>query len=367
MSKEDSLRDSLSCFITLGVPMNLIVLYGKFNRDEVRRRWAQLRRILNLPSIPYPLTFINTLRAYANVLQAPSNLVPYIRVKGKINADLATELFEKLYFDYWQFERPGDDFAPAWRQIVQAMPKRVASSDPYVNLAEALFPSETPKLSTAVREQLDSMILAREKISEQSKDMFARVVEQMINGRWSTIQNPVDHRLIDAALNMLEPKRKSLLVHRFGFGCNPKTYAELSRIYKVSASMIRSAEWHALDSLKRGNKRALILKASRSSLADRYLELGSVADAESEKVVEKVIKFAKLTTEQFLDTETRHLDFSQRTTNCLLNADIRTGADLVRRTPRDLMGTKNFGRVCLQEVVQYLSEYGLELRVEHNR
>jgi hypothetical protein len=56
------------------------------------------------------------------------------------------------------------------------------------------------------------------------------------------------------------------------------------------------------------------------------------------------------------------LDLSVRTTNSLLNADIRTLGDLVRHTPADLMNVPNFGRKSLNEVEYQLSELGLSLK-----
>ncbi len=54
------------------------------------------------------------------------------------------------------------------------------------------------------------------------------------------------------------------------------------------------------------------------------------------------------------------LDLSVRSANCLKNANIHSLRDLVARTEKDMLETKNFGRKSLEEVQGVLREYGLE-------
>jgi len=53
------------------------------------------------------------------------------------------------------------------------------------------------------------------------------------------------------------------------------------------------------------------------------------------------------------------LDLSVRSTNCLKNANIMTLRDLVARSERDMLETKNFGKKSLDEVHDLLASYGL--------
>ncbi len=53
------------------------------------------------------------------------------------------------------------------------------------------------------------------------------------------------------------------------------------------------------------------------------------------------------------------LDLSVRSANCLKNANIHNLRDLVARTEKDMLETKNFGRKSLEEVQGVLREYGL--------
>jgi DNA-directed RNA polymerase subunit alpha len=53
------------------------------------------------------------------------------------------------------------------------------------------------------------------------------------------------------------------------------------------------------------------------------------------------------------------LDLSVRSANCLKNANIRTLGDLVQRTEREMLSTKNFGRKSLDEIKDVLTSLGL--------
>lgn len=58
------------------------------------------------------------------------------------------------------------------------------------------------------------------------------------------------------------------------------------------------------------------------------------------------------------------LDLSVRSANCLKNASIYTLRDLVRRSEKDMLETKNFGRKSLEEVQDILSSLGLRLGMD---
>jgi DNA-directed RNA polymerase subunit alpha len=58
------------------------------------------------------------------------------------------------------------------------------------------------------------------------------------------------------------------------------------------------------------------------------------------------------------------LDLSVRSTNCLKNANIHTLRDLVRRSEKEMLETKNFGRKSLEELQELLSKLGLRFGME---
>ena len=60
-----------------------------------------------------------------------------------------------------------------------------------------------------------------------------------------------------------------------------------------------------------------------------------------------------------LDTNVEELELSVRSANCLKNAGIKTLRELVQKTEKDMLETKNFGRKSLNEIKEILREKGL--------
>lgn len=65
-----------------------------------------------------------------------------------------------------------------------------------------------------------------------------------------------------------------------------------------------------------------------------------------------------------LGREIDELDLSVRSANCLKNANINTLRDLVRKSEREMMETKNFGRKSLEELRELLGKLGLGFGME---
>ncbi|MBW3670426.1 MAG: DNA-directed RNA polymerase subunit alpha, partial [Acidobacteria bacterium] len=63
---------------------------------------------------------------------------------------------------------------------------------------------------------------------------------------------------------------------------------------------------------------------------------------------------------RYLLKKVDELELSVRSANCLKNANIRTLGDLVQRSEREMLSTKNFGRKSLDEIKDVLESYGLE-------
>ena len=56
------------------------------------------------------------------------------------------------------------------------------------------------------------------------------------------------------------------------------------------------------------------------------------------------------------------MDLSVRSYNCLKRAGINTVAELINRTPEDMMKVRNLGRKSLKEVIDKVKEMGLKFR-----
>ena len=67
------------------------------------------------------------------------------------------------------------------------------------------------------------------------------------------------------------------------------------------------------------------------------------------------------TTEKPVDISIDELELSVRSYNCLKRAGINTVAELIAKTPEDMMKVRNLGRKSLDEVLAKLKELGLSL------
>ncbi len=67
---------------------------------------------------------------------------------------------------------------------------------------------------------------------------------------------------------------------------------------------------------------------------------------------------------EYLNRSVDELELSVRSANCLKNAGIRTIRDLVQKSEKDMLETKNFGRKSLNEIRDILRPMGLSLGME---
>ena len=84
---------------------------------------------------------------------------------------------------------------------------------------------------------------------------------------------------------------------------------------------------------------------------------GTLEPDEAEIMVEK----ENDTQEKVLEMNIDELELSVRSYNCLKRAGINTVAELINRTPEDMMKVRNLGRKSLEEVLAKLKELGLQL------
>jgi DNA-directed RNA polymerase subunit alpha len=73
---------------------------------------------------------------------------------------------------------------------------------------------------------------------------------------------------------------------------------------------------------------------------------------------------APLLRNDLLDRPVDELELSVRSYNCLKNADIRSIRDLIKRSERDMLHTKNFGKKSLTEIKDMLHGMGLDFGMD---
>jgi DNA-directed RNA polymerase subunit alpha len=87
-------------------------------------------------------------------------------------------------------------------------------------------------------------------------------------------------------------------------------------------------------------------------------------EEDTEEFSYKAIERPPLPRNDQLDRSVDELELSVRSYNCLKNANIRTIRDLVQRTERDMLATKNFGKKSLTEIKDILNGMGLDFGME---
>ena len=83
--------------------------------------------------------------------------------------------------------------------------------------------------------------------------------------------------------------------------------------------------------------------------------------SEAAQQVDVMIEKENDAQEKVLEMNIDELELSVRSYNCLKRAGINTVAELINRTPEDMMKVRNLGRKSLEEVLAKLKELGLQL------
>jgi len=96
-----------------------------------------------------------------------------------------------------------------------------------------------------------------------------------------------------------------------------------------------------------------------AELLGDHLRIFSAFEARGEEAEEAAAPEVDPRLAEMLSKPIEELDLSVRSANCLKNANIRTLGDLVQRTEREMLSTKNFGRKSLDEIKDVLASLGL--------
>ncbi len=96
-----------------------------------------------------------------------------------------------------------------------------------------------------------------------------------------------------------------------------------------------------------------------ADLLGDHLRIFSSFESKGELVEEAAAPEVDPRLAELLSKPIEELDLSVRSANCLKNANIRTLGDLVQRTEREMLSTKNFGRKSLDEIKDVLANMGL--------
>ncbi len=96
---------------------------------------------------------------------------------------------------------------------------------------------------------------------------------------------------------------------------------------------------------------------------DIFVNFGQLPEEEEE---EPEMTQEEITLYEKLRLPISELELSVRSSNCLREADIKTIADLVKKTEEEMLSFKNFGKKSLTEIKQLLVGMGLSLGMQVN-
>lgn len=111
--------------------------------------------------------------------------------------------------------------------------------------------------------------------------------------------------------------------------------------------------------------------ALEKSIQIMISQLKSIVGFKEEEVIERIEEKSSKNAETSVDkdaiddilkTRVESLDLSQRTTNALINANIRTLGGLARKKEKDLLEIEGMGAKGIGEVKKVLKEYDIELK-----
>ena len=107
------------------------------------------------------------------------------------------------------------------------------------------------------------------------------------------------------------------------------------------------------------------LAVSRAAMLLRdHLGIFISAEESIRQAAEETTSGLDASMEALLAKEIDQLELSVRSVNSLKNANVHTLRDLVQRTEKDMLETKNFGKKSLEEVLDVLEGLGLSLGME---
>jgi hypothetical protein len=176
---------------------------------------------------------------------------------------------------------------------------------------------------------------------------------------WSEI-NKFVKRLLDILeqLKVLDSKGKEVLIRYYGIGQDSETLDEISKSFGVSRTWIQAIRNKATRRVRffTEGKRIFVEVEILEGINKISQQLNRIEGILAPQ--EPVLAIPKET----LSMPIRGLDLSVRSTNCLEYAGVFTVGDLIQKTERELLMTKNMGRRSLAEIQEALSKLNLQLK-----
>lgn len=195
---------------------------------------------------------------------------------------------------------------------------------------------------------------------------------------------PVSQNIMDGLdyvlNNTLTERERDVILLRYK---EEKTLSEIAAKYGVVIERIRQVESKAIRKLKHPTRVNMIL-LSKSFIDSRISLLEDIENRRKEQlklldmivhnneVLKRVLNGSEdqndlslarelIKDDEFLNRKISDLDFSVRAYNCLKRGGFRTLKDFVGITEDDLMHVRNLGKRTLEEIIDVLEGYGINV------
>lgn len=194
--------------------------------------------------------------------------------------------------------------------------------------------------------------------------------------------------MVDAQLDTLAPREREILRKRFGIDKeSAQTHQGVGEDEDVTRERIRQIESKALRKLRHpSRKRVLasllepvgepvaVASANERQKADLRLQKAFVDQCSSlmraaeplMALLDNAVSDKRWVRGDNLSRSVDELHLNIRAVRCLRDVGILTIGDLVKKTERDLLRIKNFGRKSLREIKEILANMGLSLDRRNN-
>lgn len=144
---------------------------------------------------------------------------------------------------------------------------------------------------------------------------------------------------IDRTMEASGNRYKRILSRRFGlYDGDEQTLRTIAKEFHVSPARIRQLEAKAMSKLRHPHRIRNFLRLTKTGLE----------------------RLKRMEETPLLETDVAYFEPSTRTLNALNAAGVRTVGELVRKTEREMLKIRGFGRKSLAELKNLLHELGLD-------
>ncbi len=206
--------------------------------------------------------------------------------------------------------------------------------------------------------------LSKTKLTEE---FISDVKGRLRKGYFDIENSDLKKKVVEGVLDTLTEREKNILKLYFGLDNKPMKLDEIGEIYNFTRERIRQIKEKSIRRLWHDHNSKPLKKLygySDHEIQDRFTKIEIDRKVEEKLREERELERINSNQKKEIDLNKNIYDFefSVRTNNTLRAADIKTINELLNYSESDLLKFRNFGRKSFVEIVEFLDEYGLELK-----